>query len=356
MENRIEQLVAALPANFEAALVKTAPNRFYFLDFDSDDAGTLLILRDGAVFFIDSRYTEIARRQVTAAEVAEETNALGQVRALLAEHGVKSLYLEDEITMEYYAQLKGALPGVQLICDVTLSGAICTARSIKDAEEVSRIRTAQAITDDCFTYICGQLRPGIRQIDAALMMETYMRKNGSQGLAFPTIFISGPDTSMPHGVPGERVIENGDFITMDFGARYKGYCADMTRTVALGSVTEQMEQVYALVLKAQLAACAGARAGMVCSEIDAIARDIIRDGGYGGQFGHGLGHSLGIEIHEDPRFSPKCGAVAKAGQMMTIEPGIYLPGKFGVRIEDTVLMTETGCEILGNSTKNLIIL
>ena len=356
MENHIQNLIQALGDGFEAALIKTVPNRFYFLDFDADDGGTLLVFPDGAVFVIDSRYIEVASRQVKTADVVLENDPLEQIRRLLADKGVKTLLLENDITVGYYRQLKAALDGVTLQADDTLSDAISAIREIKDKEEIARIRAAQSLSDACFTYICSELRPGIRQVDAALMMESYLRKNGADSVSFPIIFISGADTSMPHGVPSAHTLQNGEFITMDFGARVKGYCSDMTRTVALGSVTDEMEMVYELVLKAQLAACGAAKAGAVCSEIDAVARNIIKQGGYGAYFGHGLGHSLGVEIHESPRFSPKCSAVTKPGQMMTIEPGIYLPGKFGVRIEDTVLLTADGCENLTSSTKNLIIL
>lgn len=356
MQNHIDRLIASLGSDFEAALVKTVPNRFYFLDFDADDGGTLLVFPDGGVFIIDSRYIEVATRQVKTAEVVLETDLLGQVKKLLADRGVKNLLVEKDITVGYYRQLQEALEGVTLIADDTLTDTIGSIREIKDSEEVSRIRTAQSIADACFTYICGELRCGMRQIDAALLMENYLRKNGAEGVSFPIIFISGADTSMPHGVPGEHTIKDGDFITMDFGAKVKGYCSDMTRTVAIGSVSSEMENIYQLVLQAQLAACDAAKAGVECSKIDAVARNIIKEGGYGEYFGHGLGHSLGIEVHENPRFSPRCHDITRAGQLMTIEPGIYLPGKFGVRIEDTVLLTEDGCENLATSTKNLIIL
>lgn len=356
MVNRIAKLADAMPADFEAALIKTEPNRFYFLDLDAGDAGTVLVLKDKAYFIIDSRYIEIARREVQTAEVILEKNALSQVAELLKKHNVKRLNVENDITLKYFGELKKELPGVELISDASLSQTVAALREIKDEDELARMREAQRITDECFTYICGQIRPGMREIDICLMMETYMRTHGATGLAFPTILVSGPNTSLPHGEPGERELCDGDFITMDYGAKVRGYCTDMTRTVALGHVTPEMEEVYNTVLKAQLAACNAAKAGMDCKAIDEIARKVIRDAGFGDNFGHGLGHSVGIEIHEEPRFSPTAKATAQKSQMMTIEPGVYLPGKFGVRIEDTVVMTEAGCEILGKSNKNLIIL
>lgn len=358
MNDRIAKLTAALPADFEAALIMTQPNLFYLLDFDTEGAGALLLAGGEAYFIIDSRYIEVAQRQVQQAHVHVilETNRLDQVADLLAQHSAQQLYLEDAISLRSYGQLKAHLEKVALVSDSVLLDTLRSLRSVKDEEEIRRVRQAQAITDDCFTYICGQLRPGMRQIDAALLMETYLRSHGASGLAFPSIFISGADTSMPHGVPGDHQLAEGDFITMDYGARCGGYCTDMTRTVALGSITPKMDEVYHVVLEAQLAACAAIRPGVPCDQIDAVARDIIAKAGYGAYFGHGLGHSVGVEIHEEPRFSPVCHAVTRPGQLVTVEPGIYLPGQFGVRIEDTVLVTEDGCEILGKSTKNLIIL
>ncbi|MEG1744142.1 MAG: M24 family metallopeptidase, partial [Ruthenibacterium sp.] len=179
---------------------------------------------------------------------------------------------------------------------------------------------------------------------------------GAGKLAFDTILVAGTKTSLPHGVPGDHVLRDGDFVTMDFGANVDGYCTDMTRTVALGHVSDEQKAVYDTVLRAQLAACEGAKAGMRGCDVDKIARDIIYGAGYEGCFGHGLGHAVGIEIHENPRYSPTCTDLVQAGTMMTIEPGIYLAGKFGVRIEDTVIVRENHVEILGKSDKNLIVL
>lgn len=346
-----------MPAGFEAALVTTPVNRFYFLGLDTGDAGTLLILPGKSYFIIDSRYIEIARREVETAEVVLEDKAVEQLSALVKQHGVKKLYLENKETLAYAEKVRGALPaGTVLDTGSTLSNAIDALRVIKSDSELAAIRRAQKITDDCFTYMLNYLKPGLREIDVALEMEMFMRKHGAGKLAFDTILVAGAKTSLPHGVPGENVLQAGDFVTMDFGANVDGYCTDMTRTVALGSVTDEQRKVYDTVLQAQLAACAGAKAGMRGCDVDKIARDIIYSAGYEGCFGHGLGHSLGIEIHENPRYSPLCTDEIKAGTMMTIEPGIYLAGKFGVRIEDTVLVCENGVEILGASDKNLIIL
>ncbi len=356
MKKRTEKLVSVLPAGFEAALVSTETNRFYLLGFDSGDAGTVLVLPDETIFIIDSRYIEIAGEAVKDETVVLETRALEQIAEILAARGVQHLYMENTATLAYADRVKAALPRITVDTGKTLSDALDALRAIKDADEIAAMKRAQKITDDCFTHILPFIKPGAREIDVALEMEMFMRKNGAGKLAFPTILVAGKKTSLPHGEPGDNLIADGDFVTMDFGANVDGYCTDMTRTVAVGRVTDEQRKVYETVLKAQLAACSAAQAGMLGKEVDKVARDIIYDAGYEGCFGHGLGHAVGIEIHENPRFSPMGEVAVKAGMMMTIEPGIYLAGKFGVRIEDTVIIGENGIEILGKSPKELIIL
>ena len=193
-----------------------------------------------------------------------------------------------------------------------------------------------------------------KQLQAELIY--LLLKNGADRVAFDPIVVSGPNTSVPHGVPGERVIQPGDFITMDFGALYRGYCADMTRTVAVGFATEEMQKVYQTVLEAQLAGIAAAKAGVAANQVDAAARKVITDAGYGEYFGHGYGHCLGMQIHEAPYCNQRDTTVLQANMICSAEPGIYLPGKFGVRIEDVVIFTDDGCENITRSPKNLIIL
>lgn len=355
MNTRMEKLMQAVKG-MEAALVTTPVNRFYFLGLDTGDAGTLLILPQKSYFIIDSRYIEIAERTVTSAEVVLQDKTPEQVREILTSHGVKRLHMENKETLSLADSVRGAIGGIALDTSAVLSDAIDALRAIKTPEELASIRKAQKITDDCLAYILPKLKPGVREIDAALDMEMYMRSHGAGKLAFDTILVSGANGSLPHGVPSEKTIEDGDFITMDFGANVDGYCTDMTRTVAVGHVSDEQKKVYDTVLKAQLAACDAAKAGMRGCEVDKIARDIIAQAGYGQYFGHGLGHAVGIEIHENPRYSPTCDTVVQAGMVMTIEPGIYLPGQFGVRIEDTVFVGENSVEPIAKSDKSLIIL
>lgn len=356
MTTRIETLISKMPQNFEAALITQQPSRFYLLNLDTSDAGMVLVTRDESYFIIDSRYIEVAEKNVTSATVVLEKKPLEQVYDILTKHGIKSLCLENTASLAFAATVAKAMPDITLDTSSTLADTLDEMRVIKDESEIAAITMAQKITDDCFEYILGIIKPGMREIDLALQMEVFMRSHGAQKLAFPTIFVAGAKTSLPHGEPDENVIKDGDFITMDFGANYNGYCADMTRTVAVGSISDKQKNVYDTVLAAQLKACAGIKAGMKGDACDAIARDVINAAGYEGKFGHGLGHSLGIEIHENPRFSPAYPGIIPCGAVMSIEPGIYLAGEFGVRIEDTVLVRENDVQILAKSDKNLIII
>jgi len=229
-------------------------------------------------------------------------------------------------------------------------------RMVKDDNELGLLRRAEQIGDEAFDHILTILKPGITEREISLELEFFMKKQGASKLSFDTIVASGPNSSMPHAQVTDRVVQNGDFVTMDFGCVYKGYCSDMTRTVAVGTPTDEMKKVYQIVLDANLRAMDGIKAGVKCSDIDALARGYISDKGYGDYFGHGLGHSVGLQIHEEPRFSPKCDVITEENMVITDEPGIYLPGKFGVRIEDLVVVRKDGYERLSKSPKELIII
>lgn len=356
MNTRAKNLVQALPADFQAALLQTQQSRFYLLDFDAGDAGTLLLLPDEMVYIIDSRYIESARKEVKDATVLLETNALAQVQELLKNKGVKKLYVENAIPVSLYERDKEKLPNVEIDASPTLSNEIQKLRAIKDEEEIARMHKAQSITDACFTHILPFIKVGVREVDLMLEMEHFMRSHGAQKVAFDTICVTGANSSLPHGEPGETTIKAGDFLTLDFGARYKGYCSDMTRTVAVGEPSAEQRKVYDMVLRAHLAGIAAAAPGKKGFEVDKVARDIIYGEGYEGYFGHGLGHAVGIDIHEEPRFSVLNKDEILKGMVLTVEPGCYLPGKFGCRIEDMVLITENGCQPFPTSKKELIVL
>ena len=351
----LEKYVSILDEQVDGLLLTSRFSRMYGAEFDIAE-GVAIVTKNGCRYFTDSRYIESARNNITGFEVLEMNRANPYSKLLneaIADFGVHTLgfeevYLTVSELMAFEAKLNAKL--------VPYNGRIYGFRSVKEPWELERMRKAQEITDKAFSEMLTKIKPGLseKQLQAELVYS--LLKNGADGMAFEPIVISGPNTSMPHGVPGERIVQDGDFITMDFGALYQGYCADMTRTVAVGYATEEMKLVYETVLKAQKAAIAATKPGVTGKEIDAVARQIITDAGYGSYFGHGYGHCLGMECHEAPNCSPAGDTVMQVGMISSAEPGIYLPGKFGVRIEDVVIFTADGCENITRSPKNLIIL
>lgn len=353
--DRIKRLAHDLPEDMDAALITSEVNRRYYTGFVSS-AGALLVTREKAVLLLDSRYVEAGGKKVTDAEVVLMTDMARQLNELFEEYKVKTVGIESGyMTVESLYSLRKVL-SAQMLDDPRLNSIILKHRCVKSEEEMAEIRAAQAITDKTFIHMLDLIKPGVSEKDLQLELDYYMLRNGATGLAFETILAAGANGSMPHAVPGDNVIKEGDFVTMDFGAAHNGYCSDMTRTVAVGKITEEQEKVYNLVLDAQLAAIDAVRAGVPCNSIDKVARDMIYGAGYEGRFGHGLGHSLGLEIHENPRFSMLCSDITEVGTVMSVEPGIYLDGRFGVRIEDIVMITENGCEVITKSEKKLITL
>lgn len=352
---RIVQLQEKLGAE-EALLVISEPNRFYLTGFHSS-AGSVLVTKEKAYFLIDFRYVEKAKSVVDSCEVLLSNRSEGELKELLERHGVKGLYVETRtFSLADKQAYTAALPGIEILEEDVMDRALEELRAVKSEQELSHIRAAQKITDETFTYILEHIEPGRSEIEVMLDMEFYMRKLGSEGVSFDFIVVSGKNSSLPHGVPSDKRIEVGDFVTMDFGAVVEGYRSDMTRTVAVGCVSAEQRKVYDTVLSAQKAAIAAVHPGLVCKEIDKVARDLIYGAGYEGCFGHGLGHSVGIEIHENPNFNMRCETVLKPGTVMTVEPGIYLENKFGVRIEDMIYVTDDGCIDITESERELIIL
>ncbi|NCC69158.1 MAG: aminopeptidase P family protein [Clostridia bacterium] len=338
-----------------ALLLSDELDRLYAAGFDTSD-GKVLIFPDKAYFITDSRYIEAAKAAVCDAEVImsspgnRETDIL---RRLISENGVGQVGVQDEyLSYSEYLRLEKALE----VNFVPAQKITATLRQIKERWEVDNIVAAQRIAEKALDEVLGLIKPGMTEKEVAAELEYRMAKNGAQGLAFETICVSGPNSSRPHGVPGSRKLQNGDFVTMDFGCKFCGYCSDMTRTVALGRVTDEMKTVYETVLSAQLSGIAAFKGGVIGKQVDLAARKVIEDAGYGEYFGHGFGHSVGLYIHESPNAGYREERPLPAGAVVTAEPGIYLPGKFGVRIEDMVLVTENGCEILTKAPKNLVIL
>ncbi len=354
----IEALQKAIRENdkFDGALIFSEENRRYFTGFASTD-GYLLVSADKAIFITDSRYIEAAQKKIQNCEVRLQGKTYSQLLETFIEMGVQRVAVEaSRVSLAEFARLQEGLEPLYVLSDSTLDEIITTQREVKRPEEIEKILAAQKIAEDAFEHICGFIKPGKTEKEVALELDFYMLSHGAEALSFETIAVTGKKTSMPHGVPDDTVIQNGDFVTMDYGAVVDGYHSDMTRTVAVGEVSEEQKKIYNIVLEAQTAVCDGVKAGMTGKEGDALARDIIEKAGYGAYFGHGTGHGVGVEIHEEPRFSPTCGATLVANNVVTSEPGIYLPGKFGVRIEDMVRITENGCENLTKCPKELIIL
>lgn len=353
MEKRLERIQAVLTSD-TAALCLSAPACRYLSGFDFTDGGVLLTA-DAAYLLTDSRYIEAATRAVMHMQCVCCDGLLQTIDELLKKHQIKELLLEQTVTVGTLSALQKL--SARMVTDDRLQTALEAARMQKDTWEIAFLRQAQTLTEQAFTHILDFLKVGVTEREAALELEFFMRKNGADGVSFDTIAVSGANTSLPHGVPTDKPLANGDFVTMDFGALYRGYHADMTRTVAVGFVSDEQKAVYDTVLQAQTAALKVVRAGISGKAADAAARDVIVAAGYGDYFGHGTGHGVGVEIHEAPRLSPKASdAPLKVGSVVTVEPGIYLPGRFGVRIEDMVLLTENGCENFTKAPKELIIL
>ena len=356
MKSRAERIMDLAQLNANEAIYLTKRSNIYYVTGFTGEGAAVISPSINAIV-TDSRYTEQATMQSPDFQVFEIKT--GQTHAalafeLLSASGVTGLrYEADEVTVSAFDKMQAAMPG---ICFTKLSGEPEKVRSIKEAPEIELMREACDISCRALERILPEIREGVSETDIRIAIEFEMLKLGADGLAFDTIVASGENGSLPHAVPGPRKLKKGDLITIDFGARKSGYCADMTRTLALGQPSEELQKIYNTVLQAQEAAQNAMHAGLVASDIDAIARDMIRDAGYGKYFGHGLGPSVGIDIHENPRLSPTCHDVLTEGTTMTVEPGIYVPGVGGVRIENTCVIGREASESLVYFTKDLLIL
>lgn len=338
------------------ALIISPENRKYFTGFESSD-GFLLLSPERSVFITDGRYIEAAEKQISGCEIMLLGKTYPQLAGILGEMNCHRLLVEStRMTVSTYNSLKGVLKNISISTDTTLDALINTLRSVKTKYEVESIIKAQRIAEDAFRHILTFIKEGVTEKEIALELDFYMLRNGGEALSFETIAVSGKNSSMPHGVPSDKRVEKGDFITMDFGTVINGYHSDMTRTVALGFATDEMKNVYSAVLDAQLCCLDGLKSGVSCKNGDELARRVIRDRGYGQYFTHSTGHGVGVEIHEFPNLSPASDSILQVGNIVTVEPGIYIPDSFGVRIEDMALITENGCENLTNAPKDLIIL
>ena len=352
--NNLDKYLSLLGEQVDGLLLTSRYSRHYGAEFDIAE-GVALVTKKGCRYYTDSRYIESAQKGIRGFEVMMVDREHPYTKLLneaIADFGITALgYEEAYLTVAELQTYEQKLNTKFIPMHDKISGF----RAVKEAWELAHMRNAQAIADKAFSEICTRIQVGMTEKELQAELIYCLYKNGGEGLSFDPIVVSGPNTSLPHGVATDRVISAGDFITMDFGVLYNGYCSDMTRTVAVGYVTEEMQTVYNTVLKAQLAGIDATRAGVKGKDIDAAARKVIEDAGYGDYFGHGYGHSLGLEVHEAPNCSPSGETVMEAGVVSSAEPGIYLPGKFGVRIEDVVILTADGCENITKSPKKLII-
>lgn len=353
--NHISQIASKLPEyGLDAMLITSESGERYALGFHGE--GLLLVTREGAHYTTDGRYIEAAQEQITDAQVSLVTAGnghLAQARAFLEEKGLHNVGFESgAMTVDEHRHYTQELPCILTPAQTLLDDL----RASKDEEELAIMRRAQEITDEAFKAVLNFIRPGLTEREIAARLVYEMMCRGGEKVSFDPIVAAGPNGSRPHAVPGDRVVDTGMFITMDFGCKVEGYCSDMTRTVALGQPTEEMEAVYSAVLAAQKAGINAARAGVTGREVDEAARRVLREAGYGKYFTHSFGHSLGIDIHESPNASPSESRALPAGAVISAEPGIYLPGRFGVRIEDVLILKENGCEDITRSPKHLIVL
>jgi Xaa-Pro aminopeptidase len=355
VEQRLTRLRAVMSEQgLEALLVLRPENRRYLSGF-TGSTGQLLVTLDEALLFVDSRYTEQAKAQAPQCRIVDwnRNSFAPQLQELQGKHAKNVGFEKDFVTFAEYHVFKDSFAGIEL---VPTAGLIEELRLYKDESELTLLRQAAKIADDAFSYILGVLKPGLSEREVALELEVFMRKAGAKSSSFDIIVASGVRSSLPHGVASDKILEAGDFVKMDFGAYYQGYCSDLTRTVVLGQPSDKQREIYETVLESQLHALANIKPGLTGREADALARDIIVAKGYGSNFGHSLGHGLGSVVHEAPSLARSGDMVLKPGMVVTVEPGIYLPNFGGVRIEDDIFITENGNELLTHSPKALIII
>lgn len=339
----------------ESILIFSDITRRYLTSFASSD-GVLLVLKEKAFLFLDSRYLEMAEISQSKGKIPSEIQICPTpygpcLEELLSEKKGMDVYFEDRsVTCFQLEELKKKFPSAVFS---PLEDKVEKMRIVKREEEIEKIRASQHLAEEAFSYILTRISSGRFEREIAAELEFFMKKNGASAPSFETICVSGERSSLPHGKP-EGKIENNTFLTLDFGCVLSGYASDMTRTVCVGKASDEMKFVYETVLKAQETAISKVKAGVLGREVDKAARDVIASAGFGEYFGHSTGHGIGLLVHEAPSFSPKSEEIIPAGAVLSVEPGIYLPGKFGVRIEDLLVVRENGFENLNQSPKDLI--
>jgi len=353
--DRLQRLRASMREQGLDGYLVTGPENWRYLSGFTGSSGALVIGEKAEVLVTDFRYLTQVREEAPGFTVRRQEESLwATVAATLQDLGLKRVGFEAEhLSVDDFYKLKELLPGEIL---TPAPGLVAKLRMIKDTGEIERIRQAVAVADAAWQEVLPTIRPGDAEQDVAWRLEEALHRLGASGTSFPTIVASGSRSALPHGEAGDRQLMAGDLVVVDFGCVLHGYCSDMTRTVVVGEPTRRQQEIYHLVLQAQLAAIAGLRPQLTGREGDALARRVIEEAGYGEYFGHGLGHSLGLAIHENPRLSPRENTVLAPGMVLTVEPGVYLPDWGGIRIEDVVVITESGCEVLTASAKDLTVI
>ena len=355
---RINSLRRFLTRHNEVALITNEVNIGYFTGFFHSE-GNLLVTSESVFLLVDFRYFEAAQNKAQGCKVICFQKLSESILELLTSESVNCVHSEaNHMTVnrfDFYKK-KRSENKIDLIADGKLDSHIGSIRIIKDKSELEKISEAQRIAENAYLEMLNFLKPGVSERKLAARLEYEMKLRGAEDVSFDLITITGKKTSLPHGVPSDDAVKEGDFFTCDFGAVYEGYHSDTTRTVAVGFATDEMKSVYDIVLRAQTETLKVIRPGIKCSEVDKTARDIIKNEGYGEYFGHSTGHGVGLDIHELPFVSSRSDTLLKEGMVITDEPGIYLPNRFGVRIEDMVCVTENGCHNFVSLPKELLIL
>lgn len=349
--SRVRPKIAAL--GLDAFLFSDMQNIRYIVGFTGSD-GALLVGHRKTILLVDGRYTTQAGKEVQGAEVREYREKMEGISATVRDNDWKIIGLESAaLTLEEYLKLRDKLADLEM---KTPEGAFNQLRIIKDDDETDQIKKAADISSEALRLTLAGIKPGLAERDVAADMEWHLRRGGADSPSFDIIVASGENAAMPHAKPGSRTLEKGDFIVLDYGAVYRGYRSDETCTVALGQISEKQKKVYGIVKEAHDRAVEAVKAGVACEEVDRVARSVIEEKGLGKFFTHGTGHGVGLCVHEEPRISALSKSVLEAGMVITIEPGVYLPGAWGVRIEDMVLVEQDGCRVLTTAPKDLIIL
>lgn len=353
---RLNQLMQRLPAPIDCGIILSPINRRYFTDFSSS-AGIMVITKGKAYLIVDFRYYERAARHLNGCEVVLMKEAYQQISEILIHNNCKTIAVENySITLNEYKELQNHLKNYEFDDSTEFNDLINKLRMIKTPDEIHKILAAQEITEYAFEHILKYIKTGLTERQIANEIDRFMRELGADDIAFDTIAVSGENSASPHGIPTDKPLRNGEFLTMDFGAKLDGYHSDMTRTVVIGKPDAEMERLYNTVAAGQLLGLECICEGKTGKEIDDQVRSYFDAQGYEGAFGHSLGHGVGLEIHELPNLSPKCEIVLEKGMVVTVEPGLYLPEKFGTRIEDMVLVRQNGHKNLTKCQKEMICL